>query len=144
MRLMATSLLQKANPAKIRAGMIGALLAASSITAELGVPNASADPTPTVNACSSGPEIEPTEMAILCDNTLRVDKISWSNWNAIRASGRGTQFLVVCEPSCAQGTPIYTPVAITLEGASAPNFRFSSATVTSLATGEVHSYSLGG
>ena len=83
-------------------------------------------------------------MAILCDNTLRVDKITWSNWNAVRASGRGTQFLVICEPSCATGTPIYTPVVITLEGASAPNFRFTSATITSLTTGEVHSYPLGG
>lgn len=105
---------------------------------------AHADPNPTVNVCSSGPEVEPTEMAILCDNTLRVDKITWSNWNAVRASGRGTQFLVVCEPSCATGTPIYTPVAITLEGASAPIFRFTSATITSLTTGEVHSYPLGG
>jgi hypothetical protein len=83
-------------------------------------------------------------MAILCDNTLRVDKITWSNWNAVRASGRGIQFLVVCEPNCATGTPIYTPVAITLEGARAPDFRFTSATITSLTTGEVHSYPLGG
>ena len=120
------------------------LLASAVVAADLGIATVSADPTPTVNTCSSGPEIEPTEMAILCDNTLRVDKITWSNWNAVRASGRGIQFLVVCEPSCATGTPVYTPVAITLEGASAPNFRFTSATITSLTTGEAHSYPLGG
>ena len=130
---------------KIRTWAVGALLAATSVAAGLGIPTASADdPTPTVNSCSSGPETKPPEMAILCDNTLRVDKITWSNWNAVRASGRGIQFLVVCEPNCATGTPIYTPVAITLEGARAPDFRFTSATITSLTTGEVQSYPLGG
>jgi riboflavin biosynthesis pyrimidine reductase len=130
---------------KIRTWAVGALLAATSVAAGLGIPTASADdPTPTVNSCSSGPETKPSEMAILCDNTLRVDKITWSNWNAVRASGRGIQFLVVCEPNCATGTPIYTPVAITLEGARAPDFRFTSATITSLTTSEVHSYPLGG
>ena len=130
---------------KIRTWAVGALLAATSVAAGLGIPTASADdPTPTVNSCSSGPETKPPEMAILCDNTLRVDKITWSSWNAVRASGRGIQFLVVCEPNCATGTPIYTPVAITLEGARAPDFRFTSATITSLTTGEVHSYPLGG
>ena len=128
---------------KIRTWAVGALLAATSVAAGLGIPTASADD-PTVNSCSSGPETKPSEMAILCDNTLRVDKITWSNWNAVRASGRGIQFLVVCEPNCATGTPIYTPVAITLEGARAPDFRFTSATITSLTTGEVHSYPLGG
>jgi len=130
---------------KIRTWAVGALLAATSVAAGLGIPTASADdPTPTVNSCSSGPETKPPEMAILCDNTLRVDKITWSNWNAVRASGRGIQFLVVCEPNCATGTPIYTPVAITLEGARAPDFRFTSSTITSLTTSEVHSYPLGG
>ena len=119
---------------KIRTWAVGALLAATSVAAGLGIPTASADD-PTVNSCSSGPETKPSEMAILCDNTLRVDKITWSNWNAVRASGRGIQFLVVCEPNCATGTPIYTPVAITLEGVSAPDFRFTSATITSLTTG---------
>ncbi|MDT5319444.1 MAG: hypothetical protein QOD88_1966 [Mycobacterium sp.] len=128
---------------EIRGWAVGVLLASALVAAGLGTPIASADPTPTVNVCSSGPETEPTEMAILCDNTLRVDKITWSNWNAVRASGRGIQFLVVCEPSCANGTPVYTPVAITLEGASVPNFRFTSATITSLTTGEAHSYPLG-
>mgnify|MGYP000576574182 CR=1 FL=1 len=124
---------------------VSALLAANLVAAGLGIPAASADnPSPTVNSCSSGPETMPSEIAILCDNTLRVDKITWSSWNEIRASGRGTQFLVVCEPSCATGTPIYTPVAITLEGAKAPDFRFNGATITSLTTGEVHSYPLGG
>jgi riboflavin biosynthesis pyrimidine reductase len=130
---------------KIRTLAVGALLTATSVAAGLGIPTASADdPTPTVNSCSSGPETKPSEMTIICDNTLRVDKITWSSWNAIRASGRGIQFLVVCEPNCVTGTPIYTPVAITLEGASAPDFRFTSATITSLTTGEVHSYPLGG
>lgn len=130
---------------RIRTWTVGALLAATSVAAGSGIHTASADdPTPTVNSCSSGPETKPSEMTILCDNTLRVDKISWSSWNAVRASGRGTQFSVICEPNCATGTPIYTPVAITLEGASAPDFRFTSATITSLTTGEVHSYPLGG
>lgn len=111
---------------------VSALLAANLVAAGLSIPTASADnPSPTVNSCSSGPETMPSEIAILCDNTLRVDKITWSSWNAIRASGRGTQFLVVCEPSCATGTPIYTPAAITLEGAKAPDC-------------EVHSYPLRG
>jgi hypothetical protein len=124
---------------------VGALLVATSVAAGVDVPVASADdPLPTVNSCSSGPVSRPSEIAILCDDTVRVDKIAWSSWNAVRASGRGTQFLVVCEPNCATGTPIYTPVAITLDGASAPNFRFDSATITSLTTGEVHSYPLGG
>lgn len=126
-------------------GVVSALLATTSVIAGLGIPTASAeDPVPTVDSCSSGPETRPSELAILCDNTLRVDKISWSNWDAIRASGRGTQFLVVCEPSCATGTPIYTPVAISLDGASAPDFRFKTATLTSLVTGESHTYPLGG
>ena len=109
---------------KIRTWAVGALLAATSVAAGLGIPTASVDD-PTVNSCSSGPETKPSEMTIFCDNTLRVDKITWSSWNAVRASGRGIQFLVVCEPNCATGTPIYTPVAITLEGVSAPDFRFT-------------------
>ena len=60
---------------KIRTWAVGALLAATSVAAGLGIPTASADdPTPTVNSCSSGPETKPSEMAILCDNTLRVEK----------------------------------------------------------------------
>lgn len=123
--------------------VMGPLLA-TYLAVCLGVPCASASPTPTVNSCASGPQTMPAEIAILCDNTLRIDKITWSNWDAIRASGRGTEFLVVCEPSCATGTPIYTPVAISLEGARAPDFQFNTATITSLTTGEVHSYPLGG
>ncbi|MUL78816.1 hypothetical protein [Mycolicibacterium sp. CBMA 226] len=107
-------------------------------------PIAHGQPSPTVNSCSSGPQIRPMQLAIICDNTLRVDKITWSSWDAVRASGRGTQFLVVCEPNCATGTPIYTPVAISLDGAAAPDHRFTSATITSLNTGEAHTYPLGG
>src|ERR1700686_3900310 len=87
---------------EIRTWAVGALLAATSVAAGLGIPTASADdPTPTVNSCSAGPETKPSEMTIFCDNTLRVDKITWSSWNAVRASGRGIQFLLVCEPNCA-------------------------------------------
>lgn len=125
--------------------IVAALLAAMSVPAGFGIASVSAEgPTPTVNSCSSGAQVKPSELTIICDNTLRVDKITWSNWDAVRASGRGIQFAVVCEPSCANGTPIYTPVAISLDSASPPQFRFTSATITSLTTGEAHSYPLAG
>ncbi len=107
-------------------------------------PVAHAQPSPTVSSCSSGAQTRPLSIAIFCDNTLNVDKITWSSWDAVRAAGRGTQFLVVCEPNCATGTAIYTPVAIELVGAGAPDYRFTRATVTSLTTGEAHTYTLGG
>ena len=100
------------------------------------------DPTPVVRNCSLPAEVKPASITFICDNTLSVSKIVWSSWGVDGATGRGIEFQKICEPSCATGPAVYAPATVTLSGAVAPDFRFTSATITNLNTGGSQTFEL--
>lgn len=122
----------------------GVLLSIVLLSAGWDLPVAVADdPTPVVRSCSLPPEVRPASIMLLCDNTLNVDKIVWSKWGIDGATGRGIEFRVICEPNCANGRAIYSPVIVTLSGAVPPDFHFTSATINNPATGGSQAVPLG-
>jgi hypothetical protein len=61
------------------------------------------------------PEHKPEAITLTCaDGGLYVDQISWKSWNKSGASGTGTFYENLCEPSCAEGEQVSAPVNITL------------------------------
>jgi hypothetical protein len=50
------------------------------------------------------------------DNGDGVEHMSWSSWTASDATGQGSFWLKLCQPSCAEGKIAYYPVAVTLSG----------------------------
>jgi hypothetical protein len=121
----------------------GALLSIALVITGWDLPIAAADdPTPVVRNCSLPSEVKPASIMFTCDNTLNVDKIVWSRWGIDGATGRGTEFQVICEPDCADGKPIYSPAIVTLSNAAPPDFHFTSATITNLTTGGSQTFGL--
>jgi hypothetical protein len=58
---------------------------------------------------------KPKAITVTCaDGGLYVDQISWKSWNKSGASGTGTFYENLCEPSCAEGEQVSAPVNITL------------------------------
>lgn len=56
-------------------------------------------------------------MLIMCgDGSEGLTDIRWTSWTAQGASGTGTHYQRVCEPSCAAGRDITTPVTIRVSG----------------------------
>jgi hypothetical protein len=50
------------------------------------------------------PEHKPEAITLTCaDGGLYVDQISWKAWSKSGASGTGTFYENLCEPSCAEG-----------------------------------------
>jgi hypothetical protein len=102
------------------------------------------DGTPVVINCSQPPQVKPEHIILTCaDATLAVDKIIWNSWTVDGATGHGVQFQDNCVPNCAQGSAAYTPVTITLNGATPPDFRYTSAVVTNQNTGRSDSWPMG-
>ena len=61
------------------------------------------------------PEHKPEAITLTCaDGGLYVDQISWKSWSNSGASGTGTFYENLCEPSCAEGEQVSAPVNITL------------------------------
>ena len=61
------------------------------------------------------PEYKPKAITLTCaDGGLYVDQISWKTWSKSGASGTGTFYENLCEPSCAEGEQVSAPVIITL------------------------------
>ena len=61
------------------------------------------------------PEYKPEVITLTCaDGGLYVDEIIWSTWNKTGATGTGTFFENLCDPSCAEGEQVSAPVKITL------------------------------
>jgi hypothetical protein len=122
----------------IRVGVAGGvLLSIALLTPGWDLPVAAADPgTPVVNNCSQPPQVKPEHIILTCaDATLAVDKIVWNSWTVDSATGHGVEFQDDCVPNCAQGSATYSPVTITLNGATPPDFRYTSAVVTNQNTG---------
>lgn len=93
--------------------------------------------TPVVVNCYQPPQVKPEHIILTCaDNTLAVDKIVWTSWSVdAGAMGHGIEYRDDCVPNCAQGSATYSPVTITLTGATPPDFRYTSAVITNQNTG---------
>jgi len=61
------------------------------------------------------PTHKPKAMTLTCaDGGLYVDEITWTTWDKTGATGTGTFYENLCEPSCAEGEQVSAPVKITL------------------------------
>ncbi|WP_048890632.1 hypothetical protein [Mycobacterium heckeshornense] len=121
------------------------LLSSALLTAGWDPPSAAADDgTPVVVNCGGQPEIKPESIILMCgDGTWAVDKIVWASWSAgAGAKGTGIEYRRSCVPTCAQGSATYSPVTITLTGATPPDFRYTNAVVTNQNTGRSDTSSL--
>ncbi len=65
-------------------------------------------------AGAATPKYEPSVLYMSGDGSLWAKDVTWSNWGAVPATGRGTAEVDSCLPSCAQGTFSAHPVTITL------------------------------
>jgi len=60
-------------------------------------------------------EHKPKAITLTCaDGGLYLDEITWTSWNKTGATGTGTFYENLCEPSCAEGEQVSAPVKITL------------------------------
>ena len=61
------------------------------------------------------PEHKPEAITLTCaDGGLYIDQISWKTWSKSGASGTGTFYENLCEPSCAEGEQVSALVNFTL------------------------------
>jgi hypothetical protein len=61
------------------------------------------------------PEYKPKAITLTCaDGGIYIDEIIWTTWSKTGATGTGTFFENLCEPSCAEGEQVSAPVKITL------------------------------
>jgi len=71
--------------------------------------------TPPVPAVVIGPGCaKPTVLYFSSDQTVSIQGITWSSWNASGATGLGRWNLVDCNPNCAQGPITTHPATLTL------------------------------
>jgi hypothetical protein len=58
---------------------------------------------------------KPDAITFTCaDGNMFVEEIDWSRWDSKRATGTGKYSANTCDPSCAEGDFVSTPVKITL------------------------------
>jgi hypothetical protein len=61
------------------------------------------------------PEHKPKAITLTCaDGGLYIDQITWNTWSKSGATGTGTFYENLCEPSCAEGEQVSAPAKITL------------------------------
>jgi hypothetical protein len=71
------------------------------------------------------PEHKPDVTTTNCaDFGVQVNNISWQSWDGYGASGRGVWSVNQCEPDCASGTRIGTPVEVRLSKLMTDGKRF--------------------
>jgi hypothetical protein len=60
-------------------------------------------------------EYKPESITITCaDGGIFVEKIQWSTWSTVGATGIGIYSENLCEPNCAEGERVTAPVKLTL------------------------------
>jgi hypothetical protein len=65
------------------------------------------------------PEHKPKAITLTCaDGGLYIDQISWNTWSKSGATGTGTFYENLCEPSCAEGEQVSASVSVTLSDLS--------------------------
>ena len=70
-------------------------------------------------------EHKPKAITLTCaDGGLYVDQISWKTWSKTGATGTGTFYENLCEPSCAEGEQVSAPVKIILTDLSPRKAKF--------------------
>lgn len=62
---------------------------------------------------ASSAAVEPTAAPVSRDSSLALSDLRWDSW-ADQASGRGTATVNLCDPDCATGKSMTTPVTVTL------------------------------
>ena len=63
------------------------------------------------------PVQRPEEIMLTCaDGGMIVTGITWQTWSSKQALGTGTYSQNMCDPSCAEGNRVNTPVTIKLSG----------------------------
>ena len=63
------------------------------------------------------PVQRPLQIMLTCaDGGMFVTDISWKTWTETGATGTGTYSQNMCDPNCAEGTRVNTPVSIKLSG----------------------------
>ncbi|WP_156765269.1 hypothetical protein [Mycobacterium sp. 1245852.3] len=146
LRLQTTPSTRSPRSARRFRGVFGGqvLLSVALLIIGLDLPVAVADEgTPVVVDCGQ-PQVKPQHIILTCaDNTWAIDNLVWRSWAADGATGSGIEFKVTCVPNCAQGSPTYSPVTITLTGATPPNFRYTSAVITNQNTGASDTWPMG-
>jgi len=79
--------------------------------------NAQAAPSAYFNDCGY-PAYKPQSITQYCaDAGTGVVKIKWSSWTSTRATGTGSYYVNLCEPSCADGKLVWAKVKVVLSGA---------------------------
>jgi hypothetical protein len=129
----------------IRFGLLASCaLAATAVAATISGAARADEGTPVVVNCGGQRDVKPESIILMCgDGAWAVDKIVWTNWSAgAGATGTGIEYRRSCVPNCAQGSPIYSPVTITLTGAAPPDFHYTSAVITNQNTGRSDTSSL--
>jgi hypothetical protein len=64
-------------------------------------------------------EHKPMAITLTCaDGGLYVDEITWTSWNKTGATGTGTFYENLCQPSCAEGEQVSAPVNVALSDLS--------------------------
>lgn len=53
-------------------------------------------------------------MIACADANLGVERLTWSAWGPVAATGQGSLWLNLCQPNCAEGKNGYYPVKVTL------------------------------
>ena len=60
-------------------------------------------------------QYKPESITITCaDGGVFVEKIQWSTWSKVGATGMGIYSENLCEPNCAEGERVTAPVKLTL------------------------------
>lgn len=66
------------------------------------------------------PKHKPEAITLTCaDGGLYVDEITWTTWSKTGATGTGTFYENLCEPSCAEGKFVSAPVIVELSNLTA-------------------------
>ena len=102
---------------------VGILLSIGLMTTGVcGMPTAVADAnTPVIRLCGTELAVKPQHIVFTCaDATWAIDNLVWRSWKADGATGSGVEYERACVPDCADGKATYTPVTITLTGATLP------------------------
>jgi hypothetical protein len=93
----------------------GALLAAAIAVAALAMPASAASPLKVTNCnkAASSPKL----LTLTCgDGNTVLKGMTWSNFGASQATGKGTFTSNTCNPNCAAGKDVSYPVSVKAEG----------------------------
>ena len=103
--------MQRKGPQAIAIALLLILLITGTTT------NAQAAPSAYFNDCGY-PAYKPQSITQYCaDAGTGVVKIKWSSWTSTRATGTGSYYVNLCEPSCADGKLVWAKVKVVLSGA---------------------------